>query len=83
MGRAMTVTGGRVVLTPGKAMPYKVVLEHERTNDTEHAFATVRAGEAFIRAERARTRRVVPPQRTAESARRDARPIEAPPVLCG
>jgi hypothetical protein len=57
----MTVTGGQVVLTPGK-------LGHERTNDTEYAFANVRAGETFIRAEQARTRRAVPVQGTAENA---------------
>lgn len=27
----MTVTGGRVVVTPGEAQPYKVVLKHEQT----------------------------------------------------
>jgi hypothetical protein len=47
----MTVTSGRVVVTPGEVKPYKVVLEHARTNDTEHAVATVREGEAFIRSE--------------------------------
>jgi hypothetical protein len=48
----MTVTGGRVVMTPGKAQPYKVVLEHERTNDTEHPVATVSEGEVYIRSRR-------------------------------
>ena len=47
----MSVTGGRVVVTPGEAQPYKVVLEHERTSDTEHAVATMREGEAFMRSE--------------------------------
>lgn len=45
------VTGGRVVVTPGEVLPYKVVLEHAEANDTEYAFATMREGEAFIRSE--------------------------------
>lgn len=45
------VTGGRVVVTPGEVLPYKVILEHAEANDTEHAFATMREGEAFIRSE--------------------------------
>ncbi|MEA2998912.1 MAG: hypothetical protein QOH04_3252 [Sphingomonadales bacterium] len=48
----MTVTGGRVVVTPGEAQPYKVVLEHEQTNDTEHPVATVSEGEVYIRSKR-------------------------------
>ena len=48
----MTVTGGRVVVTPGEAQPYKVVLEHERSSDTEHPVATVSDGETYIRANR-------------------------------
>jgi hypothetical protein len=48
----MTVTGGRVVVTPGEAQPYKVVLEHEKTNDTEHPVATVSEGELYIRSRR-------------------------------
>ncbi|MEA3051440.1 MAG: hypothetical protein QOG72_343 [Sphingomonadales bacterium] len=48
----MSVTGGRVVVTPGEAQPYKVVLEHERTNDTEHPVATVSEGELYIRSKR-------------------------------
>jgi hypothetical protein len=45
----MTVTGGRVVVTPGEAQPYKVVLEHEPTGDTEHPVSTVSEGEILIR----------------------------------
>jgi hypothetical protein len=48
----MTVTGGRVVVTPGEAQPYKVVLEHEHTDDTEHPVATVSEGEIYIRSKR-------------------------------
>jgi hypothetical protein len=45
----MTVTGGRVVVTPGKAQPYKVVLKHEQSSDTEHPVSTVCEGETYIR----------------------------------
>jgi hypothetical protein len=48
----MTVTGGRVVVTPGEAQPYKVVLQHERTDDTEHPVSTVSEGEIYIRSKR-------------------------------
>jgi hypothetical protein len=48
---AMAVTGGRMVVTPEEIQPYKVVLEHAHTNDSEHAFATMREGEAFFRSE--------------------------------
>lgn len=51
----MTVTGGRVVMTPGEVEPYKVVLEHAQTNDTEHAVASMREGEALIRSSQAPT----------------------------
>jgi hypothetical protein len=46
---AMTVTGGSVVVTLGAVKPYKVVLEHAQTNDSEHPIATVREGEALLR----------------------------------
>lgn len=49
----MTVTGGRPVVTPGEVEPYKVVLEHAQTNDTEHAVASMREGEALIRSSQA------------------------------
>jgi hypothetical protein len=48
----MSVTGGRVVVTPGQAQPYKVVLEHDRTSDTEHPVSTVSEGEIYIRSKR-------------------------------
>lgn len=44
-------TRGRVVQTPTKAQPYKVVFEHETGADTEHAVATMREGEALIKSE--------------------------------
>jgi hypothetical protein len=48
----MGVTGGRLVVTPGEARPYKVVLEHEPGGDTEHPVGTVREGELYIRSKR-------------------------------
>jgi hypothetical protein len=47
----MAATSGRVVVTPEQIQPYKVVLEHAHSNDTEHAVASVREGEAIIRSE--------------------------------
>lgn len=40
---------GRIVLTPEKSLPYKVVLEHEEGADSEYEVASVRAGEKLIR----------------------------------
>lgn len=42
---------GRVVQTPSKKKPYKVVLEHENSGDTEYPVETVREGEALIKQE--------------------------------
>jgi hypothetical protein len=39
-------------MTPGQAQPYKVVLEHEQTNDTEYPVSTVSEGELYIRSKR-------------------------------
>ena len=47
----MAATRGRVVQTPTKAKPYKVVLEHESSVDTEQSVATMREGETIIREE--------------------------------
>ena len=47
----MTATRGRVVQTPKKKKPYKVVLEHEGGSDTEQGVDTMREGEALIREE--------------------------------
>ena len=47
----MPATRGRVVQTRGDKKPYKVVLEHEDGEDTEHAVTTMREGEALIKAE--------------------------------
>ena len=54
----MVATRGRVVRTPTKTKPYKVVLEHEGAADTEQAVETIREGEALIRRETPR-----PPKR--------------------
>ena len=40
---------GRIILTPSGLLPYKVVLVHFGGARTEHAFATIRECEAFIR----------------------------------
>ncbi len=45
----MTATRGRVVQTPTEDRPYKVVLEHEGSADTEQGVETMREGEALIR----------------------------------
>lgn len=47
----MAATRGRVVQTPTKKKPYKVVLEHEDSADTEESVATIREGEALIKEE--------------------------------
>ena len=40
----------RVVITPGGEQPYKVVLEHGEGGSYEQPVATIREGEALIRA---------------------------------
>lgn len=40
---------GRVVLTPDEDHPYKVVLEHEGDQFSEHPVQSVREGEELIR----------------------------------
>lgn len=47
----MVATRGRIVQTPTKEKPYKVVLEHDGAIDTEHSVSTMREGEALIRLE--------------------------------
>jgi hypothetical protein len=49
--KARRVQGGRVVVTPEAAAPYKVVLQYFDGEETEHPFHTVREGEDFIRGE--------------------------------
>jgi len=45
----MSFIAGRVVVTPGAKLPYKVILEQEGSDRAEHPVATVREGEALIR----------------------------------
>jgi hypothetical protein len=47
----MSAKRGRVVQTRTSEKPYKVVLEHDGSADTEHPVSTMREGEAFIRLE--------------------------------
>lgn len=47
----MVATRGRIVQTPAKDKPYKVVLEHEDGKDTEKPVTTMREGEALIKDE--------------------------------
>jgi hypothetical protein len=47
----MTATRGHVVRTPGEEEPYKVVLEHEGSKDTEQPVPTMREGEELIKQE--------------------------------
>lgn len=47
----MAATRGRIVKTPTKGKPYKVVLEHAGSADTDQAVETMREGEALIREE--------------------------------
>ena len=48
-GGHMSSTAGRVVRTPDRDLPYKVVLTHEDDKTSEHAFASMREAEAFIK----------------------------------
>jgi len=43
------VTAGRMVLTPGRAEPYKAVLMYEDGHTSEHPFHCLKEGEAFLR----------------------------------
>jgi hypothetical protein len=45
----MSSTTGRVIRRPGAALPYAAVLSHHGGEPTEHAFATMREAEAFIK----------------------------------
>jgi hypothetical protein len=46
----MPATRGRVVQTRRDEKPYKVILEHEDGEDTEHPVSSMQEGEALIRA---------------------------------
>ena len=40
---------GKIVHEPGSDLPYKAILTHDAGEDTQHAFATMREAEAFIK----------------------------------
>lgn len=48
-GGHMSSERGRIVQTPGSDLPYTAILTHDAGRDTEHAFATMREAEAFIK----------------------------------
>ena len=48
-GGHMSSERGRIVHAPGSKLPYKAILSHDAGEDTEHAFATMRQAEAFIK----------------------------------
>ena len=48
-GGHMDSERGRIVHKPGSKLPYKAILTHDVGEDTEHAFATMREAEAFIK----------------------------------
>jgi cold shock CspA family protein len=48
-GGHMSSTSGLVVSTPAGKLPYKVILKHERSDETECSFSTMREAEAYIR----------------------------------
>lgn len=48
-GGHMSSERGRIVHTPGSDLAYKAILTHDTGEDTEHAFATMREAEAFIK----------------------------------
>lgn len=48
-GGHMSSTSGRVMHVPDAELSYVVVLTHDGSEATEHAFATMREAEAFIK----------------------------------
>lgn len=48
-GGHMSSTAGRVMRVPRAELAYLVILSHHGSEPTEHAFATMREAEAFIR----------------------------------
>jgi hypothetical protein len=63
-GGPMSSTHGRIISTPDGDFPYKVILSHHGSADTERSFPSMRAAEAYIR------RNTPPP--SARSTSRDA-----------
>jgi hypothetical protein len=76
----MRVTGGRIVLTRGRELPYKVVLQYEWGEQTEHPTAIFRQGEAMIR-----SRLTPPPPEQLDELRHSPRvttPLSLVPSQC-
>ena len=48
-GGHMSSTAGRVTHVAGAELPYVAVLSHHAREATQHAFATMREAEAFIK----------------------------------
>ncbi len=48
-GGHMSSTFGRVIQRPGAGLPFVAILSHHGSECTEHAFATMREAEAFIK----------------------------------
>lgn len=48
-GGHMSSTAGRITHVRGADLPYLVELSHHGSDTTEHAFATMRSAEAFIK----------------------------------
>jgi hypothetical protein len=48
-GGHMSSTCGRIIRRAGEDLPFLAILSHHDTECTEHAFATMREAEAFIK----------------------------------
>ena len=48
-GGQMSATRRRIISTPDGEVPYKVILSHHESADTERTFTSMRAAEAYIR----------------------------------
>jgi hypothetical protein len=48
-GGHMSSTAGRVMHVAGAELPYVAILSHHECEATQHAFATMREAEAFIK----------------------------------
>jgi hypothetical protein len=48
-GGHMSSTAGRITRVAGAELPYVAILSHHQSEATEHAFATMREAEAFIK----------------------------------
>jgi hypothetical protein len=71
--QVMRVKRGHVVLTRGQEQPYKVILEYEWGEHSEHPVTTIMEGEALIRS------RVCPPApHEVEKLRQSPEPAPGP-----